>query len=164
MQQYLGSMSCDGLLAPNTFLLTLASLCYISHVELSSRFILNTPSSSKGSTPSMHIPGLPPEFMQAIVHQISQQAAAMATAASVGHHGHQPGTPAPNAPSGETPAVPPPPQARVVITRPAFTPRIPQPAGTRAATINLRASVPPTTDQQPAQVRSYCRHFQFVWH
>ncbi|XP_026989601.2 large proline-rich protein BAG6 isoform X1 [Tachysurus fulvidraco] len=102
-----------------------------------------------GSTPSMHIPGLPPEFMQAIVHQISQQAAAMATAASVGHHGHQPGTPAPNAPNGEIPAVPP--QARVVITRPAFTPRIPQPAGTRAATINLRASVPPTTGQQPAQ-------------
>ncbi|XP_034157494.2 large proline-rich protein BAG6 isoform X1 [Pangasianodon hypophthalmus] len=104
-----------------------------------------------GSTPPMHIPGLPPEFMQAIVHQISQQAAAMATAASAGHHGHQSGTPAPNAPNGEAPAVPPPPQARVVITRPAFTPRIPQPAGTRAATINLRASVPPTTSQQPAQ-------------
>ncbi|XP_053494910.1 large proline-rich protein BAG6 isoform X1 [Ictalurus furcatus] len=105
-----------------------------------------------GSTPPMHIPGLPPEFMQAIVHQISQQAAAMATAASAGHHGHQSGTPAPNASNGEAPAVPPPPpQARVVITRPTFTPRIPQPAGTRTATINLRASVPPTTGQQPAQ-------------
>ncbi|KAM9434756.1 large proline-rich protein BAG6 isoform 2-T2 [Clarias gariepinus] len=99
-----------------------------------------------GSAPPMHIPGLPPEFMQAIVHQISQQAAAMATAA--GHHGHPPGTPATN---GDAPTVPPPPQARVVITRPAFTPRIPQPAGTRAATINLRASVPPTTGHQPAQ-------------
>ncbi|XP_017337909.1 large proline-rich protein BAG6 isoform X2 [Ictalurus punctatus] len=105
-----------------------------------------------GSTPPMHIPGLPPEFMQAIVHQISQQAAAMATAASAGHHGHQSGTPAPNASNGEAPAAPPPPpQARVVITRPTFTPRIPQPAGTRTATINLRASVPPTTGQQPAQ-------------
>ncbi|XP_060760698.1 large proline-rich protein BAG6 isoform X2 [Neoarius graeffei] len=104
-----------------------------------------------GSAPPVHIPGLPPEFMQAIVHQISQQAVAMATAASTGHHGHQSGTPAPNAPNGDTPAVPPPPQARVVITRPTFTPRIPQPAGTRAATINLRSSVPPTTGQQPAQ-------------
>ncbi|KAK3508156.1 hypothetical protein QTP70_015353, partial [Hemibagrus guttatus] len=104
-----------------------------------------------GSIPPMHIPGLPPEFMQAIVHQISQQAAAMATAASAGHHGPQSGTSAPNAPNGEAPAVPLPPQARVVITRPAFTPRIPQSAGTRAATINLRASVPPTTGQQPAQ-------------
>lgn len=122
-------------------------------------FVFNNLSTSKGSTPPMHIPGLPPEFMQAIVHQISQQAAAMATAASAGHHGHQSGIPAPNAQNGEAPAVPPPPQARVVITRPAFTPRIPQPAGTRAATINLRASGPPTTGQQPAQVRSCCQHF-----
>lgn len=123
------------------------------------RLVFNSLSSSKGSAPPVHIPGLPPEFMQAIVHQISQQAVAMATAASTGHHGHQSGTPAPNAPNGDTPAVPPPPQARVVITRPTFTPRIPQPAGTRAATINLRSSVPPTTGQQPAQVWSYCRCF-----
>lgn len=132
----------------------LHTLCSVLSVICS--FDFNTPPSFKGSTPPMHIPGLPPEFMQAIMHQISQQAAAMATAASTGHHGHQSGTPAPNAPNGE--AVPPPPQARVVITRPAFTPRIPQPAGTRAATINLRASVPPTTGQQPAQVGSYCRY------
>lgn len=143
--------------------------CYITPctVELSlvarcSSFVLNSLSSFKGSTPPMHIPGLPPEFMQAIVHQISQQAAAMASAASAGHHGHQSGTPAPNASNGEAPAAPPPPpQARVVITRPTFTPRIPQPAGTRTATINLRASVPPTTGQQPAQVGSNRR--RFVW-
>ncbi|KAF5909105.1 large proline-rich protein BAG6 isoform X1, partial [Clarias magur] len=102
-----------------------------------------------GSTPPTHIPGLPPEFMQAIVHQISQQAAAMASAAA-SHHGHPPGTPAPNATNGDAPTVPSPPQARVVITRPAFTPRVPQATGARAATINLRASVPPTTGQQPA--------------
>ncbi|TSK28221.1 Large proline-rich protein BAG6 [Bagarius yarrelli] len=111
----------------------------------------STAAGQTGSTPPMHIPGLPPEFMQAIVHQISQQAAAMATAAPTGHHGPQTGTPTPNAPTGEAPAAPPPPQARVVFTRPTFNPRIPQPAGTRAATINLRASVPPTTAQQPAQ-------------
>uniref|UniRef100_A0AAY4DJT0 Large proline-rich protein BAG6 n=1 Tax=Denticeps clupeoides TaxID=299321 RepID=A0AAY4DJT0_9TELE len=87
--------------------------------------------------------GLPPEFMQAIVHQISQQAVAMAAAASAGHQGPQ------QAPSnGEPPA--PQPQARVVITRPSFSPRIPQPT-TRGATINLRATVPPSPGQQPGQ-------------
>ncbi|KAI4897794.1 hypothetical protein NFI96_021947 [Prochilodus magdalenae] len=105
-----------------------------------------------GTTPPIHIPGLPPEFMQAIVHQISQQAAAMATAASAGHHGQQTGASDPTAQNGETPsAPPPPPQARVVITRPSFSPRIPQPAGTRGTTINLRATVPPTASQQPGQ-------------
>lgn len=126
------------------------------------QFVFNAVSSSIGSTPPMHIPGLPPEFMQAIVHQISHQAAAMATAASAGHQGHQSGTAAPNAPNGEVPVVSPPPQARVVITRPAFSPRIPQSAGTRAPTINL-ASVPPTTGQQPAQVRSFRKCFQLGW-
>ncbi|XP_066531683.1 large proline-rich protein BAG6 isoform X2 [Hoplias malabaricus] len=104
-----------------------------------------------GTTPPIHIPGLPPEFMQAIVHQISQQAAAMATAASAGHHGQQTSSPGTTDPSGEAPAAPPPPQARVVITRPSFSPRIPQPAGTRGTTINLRATVPPTAGQQPGQ-------------
>lgn len=120
-------------------------------------FVFYAVSSFKGSTAPMHIPGLPPEFMQAIVHQISQQAATMATAASAGHHGHQSGTSAPNVPNGEAPGVPPPPQARVVITRPAFSPRIPQSASTRAPTINLRASMPHTTGQQPAQVSSFLR-------
>ncbi|XP_072303495.1 large proline-rich protein BAG6 [Eucyclogobius newberryi] len=71
-------------------------------------------------------PGLPPEFMQAIVHQISHQAAAMASAAA------QP-TPA----AHTSPA-----QARVLFTRPAFSPRGPPP-GARGTTINLRATVPP---------------------
>uniref|UniRef100_A0AAY4DJT8 Large proline-rich protein BAG6 n=1 Tax=Denticeps clupeoides TaxID=299321 RepID=A0AAY4DJT8_9TELE len=96
-----------------------------------------------GTTRIISVPGLPPEFMQAIVHQISQQAVAMAAAASAGHQGPQ------QAPSnGEPPA--PQPQARVVITRPSFSPRIPQPT-TRGATINLRATVPPSPGQQPGQ-------------
>uniref|UniRef100_A0A4W4GN21 Large proline-rich protein BAG6 n=1 Tax=Electrophorus electricus TaxID=8005 RepID=A0A4W4GN21_ELEEL len=100
-------------------------------------------------TPPIQIPGLPPEFMQAIVHQISQQAAAMATAASAASH--QPRVPVPAAQSGEGQAAPHPTQARVVITRPSFSPHIPQPAGTRGTTINLRAAVPPTGSHQPGQ-------------
>nr|XP_020502327.1 large proline-rich protein BAG6 isoform X1 [Labrus bergylta] len=87
--------------------------------------------------------GLPPEFMQAIVHQISQQAAVMAAAASGG--APQQVTPG-SAPSTEgiNPSqLPHPAQARVVITRPSFSPRVPPPVGTRGATINLRATVPP---------------------
>uniref|UniRef100_A0A671LZU8 Large proline-rich protein BAG6 n=1 Tax=Sinocyclocheilus anshuiensis TaxID=1608454 RepID=A0A671LZU8_9TELE len=57
------------------------------------------------------IPGLPPEFMQAIMHQISQQAVAMATAASAGHQGQQQGTAGSGAQSADSPASPPP-QAR----------------------------------------------------
>uniref|UniRef100_A0AAR2K5D6 Large proline-rich protein BAG6 n=1 Tax=Pygocentrus nattereri TaxID=42514 RepID=A0AAR2K5D6_PYGNA len=83
---------------------------------------------------------LPPEFMQAIVHQISQQAAAMATAASTGHHGQQAGAPGATSHNGEAPAAPPPPQARVVITRPSFSPRIPQPAGTRGDQMSTTSS------------------------
>ncbi|XP_041933610.1 large proline-rich protein BAG6 isoform X1 [Alosa sapidissima] len=101
-----------------------------------------------GATPPLHIPGLPPEFMQAIVHQISQQAAAMAAANAAGHPGQQ------HVPTGGEVPVPPPhphPHARVVITRPSFSPRIPQPI-TRTATINLRPGVPtPTPGQQPGQ-------------
>lgn len=102
-----------------------------------------------GVTPA-HFPGLPPEFMQAIVHQIAHQAAAMAAAASAGHPAQMvfgPGA----TPTAEGTASPQPAQARVVITRPSFSPRIPQPVGTRGTTINLRASVP-TTGQQPGQV------------
>ncbi|XP_051526537.1 large proline-rich protein BAG6 isoform X2 [Myxocyprinus asiaticus] len=94
-----------------------------------------------GSTAPVHIPGLPPEFMQAIMHQISQQVVTMATAASAGHQGQQQDT---GAQSGESPALPPP-QARVVITRPSLSPRIPQP------TVNLRTAVPPSAGQQTSQ-------------
>uniref|UniRef100_A0A9J7Z3W7 Large proline-rich protein BAG6 n=1 Tax=Cyprinus carpio carpio TaxID=630221 RepID=A0A9J7Z3W7_CYPCA len=87
------------------------------------------------TTTPIHVPGLPPEFMQAIMHQISQQAVAMATAASAGHQG----------------PAPPPPQARVVITRPSLSPHIPQPMSTRGTTINLRATVPPSAGQQTNQ-------------
>uniref|UniRef100_A0A8C7J5B6 BCL2-associated athanogene 6 n=1 Tax=Oncorhynchus kisutch TaxID=8019 RepID=A0A8C7J5B6_ONCKI len=65
-------------------------------------------------------------------------------------------TTGPNTPA-TTPTAPPPPspgapQARVVFTRPTFAPRVPPPAfGTRGATINLRASVPPMMGQQPGQ-------------
>jgi len=89
--------------------------------------------------------------MQAIMHQISQQAVAMATAASAGHQGQQQGTAGTNAQSGENLA-PPPPQARVVITRPSLSPRVPQPMNTRGTTINLRATVPPSAGQQTNQV------------
>uniref|UniRef100_A0A673LWD5 Large proline-rich protein BAG6 n=1 Tax=Sinocyclocheilus rhinocerous TaxID=307959 RepID=A0A673LWD5_9TELE len=65
----------------------------------------------KGTTAPIHVPGLPPEFMQAIIHQISQQAVAMATAASAGHQGQQQGTAGTGAQSADSPA-PPPPQAR----------------------------------------------------
>ncbi|XP_041664902.1 large proline-rich protein BAG6 isoform X2 [Cheilinus undulatus] len=88
--------------------------------------------------------GLPPEFMQAIVHQISQQAAVMAAAASGGPapqvtSGSEPGS------EGPAPQQPPhPTQARVVITRPSFSPRVPPPPGSRGTTINVRATVPPT--------------------
>ncbi|KAK7899619.1 hypothetical protein WMY93_020472 [Mugilogobius chulae] len=79
--------------------------------------------------PLAGFPGLPPEFMQAIVHQISHQAAAMASAAA-----QQP------TPAAQTS---PPAQARVLITRPAFSPRAPPPPGARGTTINVRATVPP---------------------
>lgn len=97
------------------------------------------------------------------MQQITQQAFAMATAASAGQQGQQAATdPNPSANSTTStgtgtptnlPHPPHPPQARVVITRPAFAPRVPQPnLGTRGATINLRATVPPSVGQQPGQV------------
>uniref|UniRef100_A0A672MED3 BCL2-associated athanogene 6 n=1 Tax=Sinocyclocheilus grahami TaxID=75366 RepID=A0A672MED3_SINGR len=102
----------------------------------------------------LYIPGLPPEFMQAIVHQVSQQAMAMANAASTGQQGQQTIPPAANVGTGSTPPpMPPyPPQARVVFTRPSFTHRMASPTFTpRGATINLRAAVPPMMGQQPGQ-------------
>lgn len=116
-----------------------------------------------GVTP-VHLPGLPPEFMQAIVHQISHQAAAMAAAASSNHSTQGmsgPGT-TPGAEGTASPQPPHPAQARVVITRPSFSPRIPQPVDTRGTTINLRATVP-TAGQQPGQVTqtdlaTFCLH------
>ncbi|XP_070702255.1 large proline-rich protein BAG6 isoform X2 [Pempheris klunzingeri] len=100
----------------------------------------------------VHLPGLPPEFLQAIVHQISHQAAAMAVAATAGHP-VQVATGPGSTPSTEGAASPQPPhpaQGRVVITRPSFSPRIPQPMGTRGTTINLRGTVP-TAGQQLGQ-------------
>uniref|UniRef100_A0A9J8A2L3 BCL2-associated athanogene 6 n=2 Tax=Cyprinus carpio TaxID=7962 RepID=A0A9J8A2L3_CYPCA len=107
-----------------------------------------------GAPPTVQIPGLPPEFMQAIVHQVTQQAMAMANAASTGQQGQQTTPPAANVGSGSTPApMPPyPPQARVVFTRPSFTHRMASPTfTTRGATINLRGAVPPMMGQQPGQ-------------
>lgn len=108
-----------------------------------------------GAPPTVQIPGLPPEFMQAIVHQVTQQAMAMANAASTAQQGQQTATPAANAGSGSTPPPMPtyPPQARVVFTRPSFTHRMATPTfPTRGATINLRAAVPPMMGQQPGQM------------
>uniref|UniRef100_A0A8C1ZYM8 Large proline-rich protein BAG6 n=1 Tax=Cyprinus carpio TaxID=7962 RepID=A0A8C1ZYM8_CYPCA len=103
-----------------------------------------------GTTAPIHVPGLPPEFMQAIMHQISQQAVAMATTATAGHQGQQQGTAGTGAQNADSPA-PLPPQARVVITRPTLSPRIPQPMSTRGTTINLRTTVPPSAGQQTNQ-------------
>ncbi|XP_069576734.1 large proline-rich protein BAG6 isoform X2 [Brachyistius frenatus] len=106
-----------------------------------------TNAAGPGQPAAAHFPGLPPEFMQAIVHQISHQAAAMAAAASAGHPAQMMSD---STPSAEGPATPPAPHGRVLITRPSFPPRIPQPVGTRGTTINLRATVP-TAGQQPGE-------------
>ncbi|XP_024296947.1 large proline-rich protein BAG6 isoform X5 [Oncorhynchus tshawytscha] len=93
-----------------------------------------------GATPG-HIPDLPPEFMQAIVHQISQQ---------TGHPG-QPGAGVHGTTSSSEPSAPHsllPPGARVVVTHPSFSPHIPQPVVTN---INLGASVPSTGGQHNLQ-------------
>ncbi|XP_026112783.1 large proline-rich protein BAG6-like isoform X2 [Carassius auratus] len=103
-----------------------------------------------GTTTPIHVPGLPPEFMQAMMHQISQQAVAMAAAASAGHQGQQQGTDGSGTQSSDSQA-PPPPQARVIITRPSLSPHIPQPMSTRGTTINLRETVPPSAGQQTNQ-------------
>uniref|UniRef100_A0AAY4ELX3 Large proline-rich protein BAG6 n=1 Tax=Denticeps clupeoides TaxID=299321 RepID=A0AAY4ELX3_9TELE len=98
-----------------------------------------------GTTTSVHIPGLPPEFMQAIVHQVTQQAMDMANAAAASNLQAF-------APSSAPPPTAPPTQARVVFTRPSFTQRVPNPNFTsRGATFNVRAAVPPSVGQQPGQ-------------
>ncbi|XP_059390150.1 large proline-rich protein BAG6-like isoform X2 [Carassius carassius] len=110
-----------------------------------------------GAPPTVQIPGLPPEFMQAIVHQVTQQAMAMANAASTGQQGQQT-TPPANVGTGSTPPpMPPyPPQARVVFTRPSFTHRMTSPTFTqRGDTINLRPAVPPMMGQQPGQAGQF---------
>lgn len=105
-----------------------------------------------GAPPTVQIPGLPPEFMQAIVHQVTQQAMAMANAASTGQQTQQTPPPAANTGSTPPPMPPYPPQARVVFTRPSFTHRMSSPTfTTRGATINLRAAVPTMMGQQPGQ-------------
>uniref|UniRef100_A0A8C1KYB0 BCL2-associated athanogene 6 n=1 Tax=Cyprinus carpio TaxID=7962 RepID=A0A8C1KYB0_CYPCA len=114
----------------------------------------NGQQNAAGAPPTVQIPGLPPEFMQAIVHQVTQQAMAMANAASTGQQGQQTTPPAANVGTGSTPPpMPPyPPQARVVFTRPSFTHRMASPTFTpRGATINLRTAVPPMMGQQPGQ-------------
>ncbi|KAI5099109.1 large proline-rich protein BAG6, partial [Silurus meridionalis] len=104
-----------------------------------------------GTTP-MQIPGLPPEFMQAIVNQVTQQAMAMATAA--GQHGQQAASTATGpTPAGTGPIPPPfpphPHQARFVFTLPPFTHRMASPSfTTRGATFNLRN---PMMGQHPGQ-------------
>ncbi|XP_023832348.1 large proline-rich protein BAG6-like isoform X2 [Salvelinus sp. IW2-2015] len=93
-----------------------------------------------GATP-VHIPDLPPEFMQAIVHQISQQTGQP--------EADVPGTTSASEPSAPThPHSPLPPGARVVVTHPSFSPHIPQPVVTN---INLGASVPPAGGQHNLQ-------------
>ncbi|XP_076832247.1 large proline-rich protein BAG6 isoform X2 [Brachyhypopomus gauderio] len=104
-----------------------------------------------GTTPNIQIPGLPPEFMQAIVNQVTQQAVAMATAASTGQQGAP--VPGPGAGPAAPPMAPPPHQARVVFTLPPFTHRMANPSfTTRGSGINMRATVPPTVGPQPGQV------------
>ncbi|XP_075961966.1 large proline-rich protein BAG6 isoform X2 [Anarhichas minor] len=112
----------------------------------------NTAGTGQPGLAQVHLPGLPPEFMQAIVHQISHQAAAMATAVSADHPAQMQSVPssAPNVEGAASPQPPHPSQARVVITRPSFSPHIPQPVGPRGTTINLRATEP-TAGQQPEQ-------------
>ncbi|XP_064839416.1 large proline-rich protein BAG6-like isoform X2 [Oncorhynchus masou masou] len=90
-----------------------------------------------GATP-VHIPDLPPEFMQAIVHQVSQQTG-------------QPGAGVPGTTSSSEPCAPHsllPPGARVVVTHPSSSPHIPQPVVTN---INLGSSVPSTGGQHNLQ-------------
>lgn len=100
-----------------------------------------------GPTPA-HFTELPPEFMQAIVHQFSHQPTAMAAAPSSSHPVHMisGSDSTPSAQTAASPLLPNTPvQGRVVLTRPSLSTHINQPVGN---TINLRA----TGGQQPGQV------------
>ncbi|XP_068610999.1 large proline-rich protein BAG6 [Brachionichthys hirsutus] len=121
---------------------------------------------------------LPPDYMRNLMQQISQYAAAVATsAATVTTAAGQPVPPqptptppgysstanssttttGPNTPT-TTPTAPPPPpstgpqpQARVLFSRPPFSPNMPPPPfGTRGTTINVRAAVPTLQQGQAA--------------
>lgn len=101
-----------------------------------------------GTTTPAHFTELPPEFMQAIVHQFSHQPTAMAAAPSAAHPVHMisGSDSTPSAQTAASPLLPNTPvQGRVVITRPSLSTHITQPVGN---TINLRA----TGGQQPGQV------------
>ncbi|XP_030053210.1 large proline-rich protein BAG6 isoform X2 [Microcaecilia unicolor] len=85
-----------------------------------------------GGTSSVQIPSLPPEFMQAISHQITQQALAAATSAATGQQ-------VPNFQAGP---------ARVVFSRPpppnvrhGNSPGASQPSGAAAASVGGNASL-----------------------
>ncbi|KAM9777054.1 large proline-rich protein BAG6 isoform 5-T5 [Syngnathus typhle] len=112
----------------------------------------DTSSGPPNATSSVQ-PGLPAEFMQAIVQQISHQAATVAappppavsanqatrtTGSAVGHEGMASSAP--------------PAQARAIFTRPPFSPHISHPMGTRGTSNNFRAAMPGAGQQagQPA--------------
>lgn len=129
--------------------------------------------------PPPPVGSLPPDFMRNLMQQISQYATAVATSATSAAtasttaagppappqptppgNGSSTATTGPNTPT-TTPTAPPPPpnggppHARVVFTRPSFSPNIPPSAfGTRGTTINVRATMP---GQQPGQVRGSTR-------
>nr|XP_040045118.1 large proline-rich protein BAG6 isoform X1 [Gasterosteus aculeatus aculeatus] len=93
--------------------------------------------------------GIPSEFMQAIVHQMSHQAAAMAPAVSAGPPAQveSVASSASNMEGAASTQHPQPAGTRVVINRPSFSPHIPQPVGPRGTTIRLRATVPAAGQQ-----------------
>ncbi|KAG7276568.1 hypothetical protein CRUP_019618 [Coryphaenoides rupestris] len=90
-------------------------------------------------------PGLPPDFMQNLMQQISQYAAAVATSAVTGQpipaQATPPGSSTPTTTPTTTPQAQPQAQTRVVFTRPTFTsPAPPPPFG--GGTIHMRPGVP----------------------
>uniref|UniRef100_A0AAZ1WVI5 Large proline-rich protein BAG6 n=1 Tax=Oreochromis aureus TaxID=47969 RepID=A0AAZ1WVI5_OREAU len=108
----------------------------------------NAAATRQPGTAPAHFTELPPEFMQAIVHQFSHQPTAMAAAPSSSHPVHMisGSDSTPSAQTAASPLLPNTPvQGRVVLTRPSLSTHINQPVGN---TINLRA----TGGQQPGQV------------
>ncbi|CAI5689688.1 unnamed protein product [Oreochromis niloticus] len=107
----------------------------------------NAAATRQPGTAPAHFTELPPEFMQAIVHQFSHQPTAMAAAPSSSHPVHMisGSDSTPSAQTAASPLLPNTPvQGRVVLTRPSLSTHINQPVGN---TINLRA----TGGQQPGQ-------------